>query len=70
MAVVGVGAAGEGLHEHEDEAPEDDCDDEDVVEDPERVTLVEDSAVKEEDAKFDAAVCEFFDHQNGPVELL
>ena len=58
---MGVGAASEGLHEHEDDTPKDNGDDENVVEDPERVAVVEDSAVKEEDAKFDAAVCEFFD---------
>ena len=67
---MGVGAAGEGLHEHEDETPKGDCDDEDVVENPERFAVVEDSAVKEEDAEFDAAVCAFFDYQNGVVELL
>ena len=66
---MGVGAAGEDLHEHENETPESDCDDEDVVEDPERSVVVEDSAVEEEDAEFDAAVCEFFNHQHGPVEL-
>ena len=59
---MGVGAAGEGLQEHENDAPKDDCDDEDVVEDPEGLAVVEDSAVEEEDAEFDAAVCEFFDH--------
>ena len=53
---MGVGAAGEGLHEHENEAPNGDSADEDVVEDAERLALVEDSTVKEEDAEFDAAV--------------
>ena len=67
---MGVCAAGKKLHEHENETPNGNCNDEDVVEDPERSTVVEDSAVKEEDAEFDAAVCEFFDHQNGVVELL
>ena len=70
VAVMGVGAASEHFHKHEDETPNGDCDDEDVVEDPECITMVEDTAVEEEDAEFDAAVCEFLKHQNGFVELL
>ena len=59
---MGVGTAGEGLHEHENDTPEGDYDDKNVIEDPKRVAMVEDSAIKEEDAEFDATVCEFFDH--------
>ena len=59
---MGIGAAGEGLQEHEYDTPKGDCDDEDVVEDPERFAVVEDSAVEEEDAEFDTAVCELLDH--------
>ena len=32
--------------------------------------LVEDSAVKEENTEFDAAVCELLNYQGGVVELL
>ena len=65
-----VGAAGEGFHEHKDETPDGDGDDENVVDDPKFLAMVEDSAVEEEDAEFDAAVCELFNDQNGEVELL
>ena len=59
---MGVGAAGEGFQEHENDTPEDYCDDEDVVEDAEGLAVVEDSAVEEKHAEFYAAVGEFFDN--------
>ena len=62
MAMMGVRAARERLHEHEDETPQSNSDNENVVEQAEHVVMVEDAAVKEEDAEFDAAVCEFLDY--------
>ena len=67
--MMGVRAARERLHKHEDETPQSYSDNENVVEQAERVVMVEDAAVEEEDAEFDAAVCEFLDYQCRPVEL-
>ena len=67
--MMGIRAASERLHEHEDETPQSDGDNEDVVEEAEHVMMVEDAAVEEEDTEFDAAVCEFFDYQCRPVKL-
>ncbi|KAF6228445.1 hypothetical protein HO133_008175 [Letharia lupina] len=55
MTVMGVSAACEGLHKHEDKAPKSDDDDENIVEDAERFMVIEDSAVEEEDTELDAA---------------
>lgn len=66
---MGVSAACEGLHKHEDKAPKSDDDDENIVEDAERFMVIEDSAVEEEDTELDAAVCEFFNYQGGVIEL-
>lgn len=67
---MGVSAACEGLHKYEDKAPKSDDDDENIVDDAERFMVIEDSAVEEEDTELDAAVCEFFNYQDGVIELL
>lgn len=67
--MAGIGAAFKRLGEQEDETPERDGDDEDVVEVAEEFVVVEDAAVEEEDAELDAAVGEFFNYQDRAVNL-
>ena len=69
MAVIGVIAARERLHKHEYEAPNSDNEDESIVQGPKGLMLIKDSAIKEENTEFDAAVSELLDYPRGPVDL-
>lgn len=69
MAVAGIRAAFKRLSEQENETPESDGDNENIVEVSKDFVMVEDTAVKEEDTKLDAAVCKFFNYQNRTINL-
>ena len=69
MAVIGVIAARERLGKYEYKAPNSDNEDEDIVQGPKGFVLIKDSAIKEEDAEFDAAVSELLDYPRGTVDL-
>ena len=56
MAVGGIRPALKRLGKHENEAPESDGDNENIVEVSKGFVRVEDTAVEEEDTKLDAAV--------------
>ena len=69
MAVAGIRTACKRIGEHENETPESDGDNENIVEVSKGFVVEEDAAVEEEDTKLDAAVCEFFNYQNRTINL-
>ena len=69
MAVAGIRAALKRLSEQENETPESDDDNENIAELSKDFVMVEDTAVKEEDTKLDAAVRKFLNYQNRTINL-
>ena len=67
--MVGISAAGKSLYKYEEKAPQGDDTDKNVIKDSKSFTLIEYSAVKEENTELDAGVCELFDDQSGIIEL-
>ena len=67
--MAGVRTACKSIGKHENETPESDGDNENVVEGSKGFVNVENTAVEEEDTKFDAAVCKLFNYQNRTVRL-
>ena len=60
--MAGIRAAFKRLSEQENETPESDDDNENIAELSKDFVMVEDTAVKEENTKLDAAVCKFLNY--------
>ena len=69
MAVTRIRTAFKRLSKHKNETPKSDGDNKNVVELSKDFVMIEDTTVKEENTKLDAAICKLFNYQNRTVNV-